>query len=375
MSTDLQTDTTPYPTGTYKGWSAAADSAFRAAMAVGSPVGFQTAAEGTITNEAKFKAAFDSGLNDYNMAFFETSPGMSANYFPASTTGTGWPGEAAAQALLVPTTGSNAGQISGQSSLSLTPTLQQVSGGYAVDTFARTSSSSWGSADQGGAYTLTGTAADFNVNTGVGKMSVTAANQTKEANLAGINMDDVDQRIKFQVDKLPVGAAATLRTYARRVDANNMYQPGIFITVSGAFQVHAKKLIGGVQTALGSIATVSGVTFSIATDYWLRTFVSNASPTTIQVKVWLDGTIEPDWQFSVQDSDAVLQGTGSVSLVSRLETGETALPVLFTYDLYQAFDVSPALAMTGAAAFSANPGAGQVINVGTGTGKIRTPRS
>lgn len=374
MTTSLQTDTVPYPTGTYRGWSTDADTAMRNAIAVGSPIGFQTAGASTLSSEAKQKAAFDSGLGDYNMAFFETSPGQAANYFPASTTGTGWPGEAAAQALLVPATGGATGQITGQATFSLTPTLVQNANRYVVDTFSRTVANGWGAADQGGSYTVTGTAANFAVGSGVGTMSVPAANTERIANLANVSMDDTDQRIKFIVNTLPVGAAATIRVYARQQDASNLYQLGIFITVSGAFQVHAKKLIGGVQTAIGSNATVTGLSFSTSTTYWMRAAVTDSSPSNLFIKVWADGTVEPDWQFLAQDSDAVLQGTGSVSLVSRLETGETALPILFTYDSYQVFDVSPSLQMDGVATFTETP-TGSSINVATGDGKIRTPRS
>jgi hypothetical protein len=372
MTTSLQTDTVPYPTGTYKGWSAAADQAMKNATAVGSPVGFQTAGATILSSEAKQKAAFDSGLGDYNMAFFETSPGQAANYFPASTTGTGWPGEAAAQALLVPTTGNTPGQITGQANVTMTPTVIAQANLYALDTFSRTSVNTWGSADQGGAYTLTGTAADFDVGSGTGTIIVSAANQTKEANLAGILMDDTDQRLLWSLGTTPAGGLMTVRTYARKVDANNLYMLGVFITTSNAFQVHAKKIIGGVTTAVGSTATVAGLSFSTGVNYWIRTSVTGSSPSTLTVKVWADGTAEPDWQFSAQDNDTILQATGSVSVIARAEASATSVPNTFTFDAYQVFPASPQLVTNGQAGMTAAP-LGSTIPAGTG--HRHTPRS
>src|SRR5262245_29848590 len=61
-----------------------------------------------------------------------------------------------------------------------------VVGQYVVDTFGRTSNNSWGSAPTGGAYTLTGTAADFDVANGNGTINVPTAGAMRSALLNSV---------------------------------------------------------------------------------------------------------------------------------------------------------------------------------------------
>ena len=59
----------------------------------------------------------------------------------------------------------------------------------------------------------------------------------------------------------------------------------------------------------------------------MRLVATGASPTTLQLKVWLDGQPEPaGWQLTVQDSEAALQGAGSAGVRGYLSSSMANTP-------------------------------------------------
>ena len=65
----------------------------------------------------------------------------------------------------------------------------------------------------------------------------------------------------------------------------------------------------------------------------LRAQVEGASPTTIRIKAWAEGTPEPpDWQFVTTDGAEVLQAAGAVGVQAFLSFGGTNAPVTFSFD-------------------------------------------
>ncbi len=80
----------------------------------------------------------------------------------------------------------------------------------AVDTFARTVTNGWGTADVGGAWSLTGTASAFSVAGGAGVIRHAAAGTQVTATLAGASSADTDLTFAFNVDKLSVGYYLTV---------------------------------------------------------------------------------------------------------------------------------------------------------------------
>jgi len=71
-------------------------------------------------------------------------------------------------------------------------TALRVSTGLIADTFTRTTSNGWGTADTGEAWSVNGTAADFSVSSGTGKHTISAANTTRFSYLPGLLFRDVD---------------------------------------------------------------------------------------------------------------------------------------------------------------------------------------
>src|SRR6185295_18745897 len=93
---------------------------------------------------------------------------------------------------------------------------------YVDDTFTRPVNNGWGSATPtGGAYTITGTAANFGVAAGVGTMTLPSAGATRSAVLGGsASASDVDISLRFRTDKVAVGGNQFMYAVARRNGTN-----------------------------------------------------------------------------------------------------------------------------------------------------------
>jgi hypothetical protein len=77
---------------------------------------------------------------------------------------------------------------------------------------------------------------------------------------------------------------------------------------------------------------VSGLTWTSGARYRLRVQATGASPTTIRIRAWREGTVEPQgWAFRATDSTAGLQTAGAVGFRAYL-SGTAAGAVAFAFD-------------------------------------------
>jgi hypothetical protein len=215
-----------------------------------------------------------------------------------------------------------------------TSTPPPANNAIVTDTFSRTVTAGWGSAEIGGAYSGTSTA-DFNVNGNEGNVRIATAGLQRIATLSGINIRDVDMRIRVRTDKLAAGARHNISLFARNLGNTGQYRARLELVPSGTLTVLGQKYLTSTNltTNLGSAVTVSGLTH-VANQYiWLRVQVVGINPTTIRIKAWSDGQAEPSaWQYNGTDSEAALQTSGNVAILSRLNSSSTVAPVIFTYD-------------------------------------------
>ena len=207
---------------------------------------------------------------------------------------------------------------------------------YAQDVFERTVSGGWGSADIGGPYTGTGSAANFTVTGGTGQMTLPAAGATRAQYLAGLAQRDVDIRFRVAADKLAQGGNGQfVYAVARRIGAGNEYSAKLRIASDGRLYVNVSRFSNGAETVLGSVIQVPNVTLTPGAALWLRMTVIGADPTTIRIKAWADGTAEPStWLITLTDSFASLQVQGGVGLRGYLGGQATNAPVLLSFDDY-----------------------------------------
>jgi len=203
---------------------------------------------------------------------------------------------------------------------------------YANDPFTRTLVNQWGSATTGGAYTLSGTAADFDTTGTTGTIAV-AAGGTRSASLATVSASDVELSFRFATNKTPVGGAHYVYGIARRVSATNAYRIKVRIATTGALFIQATALVNNVETSIGSEVQVPGLTHAPNTFVRVRAQLSGTNPTTIRIRAWAQTGTEPTtWQYTATNSAAALQAPGGVGVQTYLSSATTNAPILVTYD-------------------------------------------
>lgn len=183
--------------------------------------------------------------------------------------------------------------------------------GLALDTFSRTVTDGWGSAEAGGAYAPYSpvSSSEFGVNGSEGTIDVTTANAGRVVRLASLNAHDVDIKVKVKTNKTAVGGSYFVDLDARlNASGDSTYIARLYFLSSGYIQVEARSRIPGGGVKIGSTVTLPGLTHTPGTSYWFRVQAMGSNPTTINLKVWKAGTAEPSsWNLSVTDNEPALQ--------------------------------------------------------------------
>ncbi len=203
---------------------------------------------------------------------------------------------------------------------------------FAADVFARTVSGGWGSADTGGAWTLTGGAANFSVGAGVGQMRMNSAGATSAASLNGVSSADTEVRVSVALDKAQTGGGTYVSVLGRKLGTAGDYRFRLRYLVGGGVTASLSRTVSGTETALTQV-TVPGLTYALGEVLQLRVQVSGTSPTTLRAKVWRQGQTEPAaWLVTTTDSTPALQAAGAVGLLGYLSGTSTNAPLVARFD-------------------------------------------
>jgi hypothetical protein len=185
----------------------------------------------------------------------------------------------------------------------------------ASDTFTRTLTGAWGTADIGGAWSvLAGSASNFAVNGSKGTIVTPTKSVQQLAHLGSTSVRDVDCRVEIS---LPAsinvkGSKGLFGSLVLRHQASGAdYRVGLFLSGTG------KAFIRG-QTSTGTNVFAdadTGLTFAARDTFVLRVQAQGASPTTIRAKVWKAGAAEPSaWTVTATDTTAALQTAGTLGI-------------------------------------------------------------
>ena len=122
----------------------------------------------------------------------------------------------------------------------------------AQDGFARSVSGGWGAADLGGAWTRAGgSASNFSVAGGVGRMVLATTGWSATETLAGVSASDVEVRADLVMDKVPTGSGTVASVASRRVGTTDYRLRAYFKPTVTSLQV--ARSVNGVVTVLGSV--------------------------------------------------------------------------------------------------------------------------
>ena len=225
-------------------------------------------------------------------------------------------------------TGTSTGQV--------TVTTAPVATNFAEDTFTRTASNGWGTANVGGAWTVTSTASNYSVSGGAGRISMGAGNN-RNATLNSVSQSATDVKADLSFDKAQTGGGSYVAVVGRRIDASNDYRVKLRVQTGGAVTAQLIRVVNGTETAIQTIATVPGLTWNANEVLKVRFQVSGTGTTNLSAKIWKDGTSEPGtWTLSGADSTAALQAAGGVGIWSYLSGTATNAPMTLTVDNFVA---------------------------------------
>ncbi|WP_425837363.1 NlpC/P60 family protein [Streptomyces fractus] len=192
-----------------------------------------------------------------------------------------------------------------------------------VDDFDRTTSGGWGASPGGGTWSNSGGSdAEYSVANGVGLINMTAANSSRHTSLIN-DVTDVDARLSWSLDVMPVGNASSLALSFAYASSSNQYRARLSVLTTGTVQLTLECESGGTTTTLGALTTV-GTGYAVGDVWHIR---AQRQGTTLRCRAWKDGTTEPTtWVHEV--TDATL-GAGRVGVRGLASSGSTATPFNF----------------------------------------------
>ncbi len=203
----------------------------------------------------------------------------------------------------------------------------------ASDSFSRTATSGWGSAQQGGAWKSDTKPAYFSVDGNRGLITIPTAGWSSRARLDGMTRADVNISTSVGVTKRPATALTRVWVSARTSsDFASGYLLRANVTADGQVEsLQLVKRVGGAETVVAT-KTNPGVTLGTNDLAQLRLQVVG---TTVQGKVWKAGAAEPGaWQ--VQVTDGSVTGAGSVGVGAYTGASAAPLPVVVAFDNFTA---------------------------------------
>ena len=228
--------------------------------------------------------------------------------------------------------------------------------GYARDSFTRTTSGGWGTAESGGAWTTNNAGSQFAVNAGTASITMTAGSGPSMY-LTGVSSTDTDVQVTATTDKAPTGGGIYLSAVARRLVGVGDYRAKVHLLASGQVALSLLRLSStGAETTIRAEAVVPGLTYAAGSNLRIRVQATGTNPTTVRAKVWSVASTEPTaWAASVTDTTANLQAAGGVGLMSYLSSTATNAPTVARFDDFQAGPTNPTTTTTPCGSSAAPP--------------------
>jgi hypothetical protein len=206
---------------------------------------------------------------------------------------------------------------------------EAVGAAYAADTFGRSVTGGWGTADSGQAWSTGSIASNFSVNGSAGVHAVSTRSASRFSTVPA-SSPDTDLRVTFSVDQTAASDSMYVYLMARHTDANNFYFVRVQMASTGAVVPTLRKRVGGTEVVLATGAT--GLTHAAGAAYAVRLRVAGNR---LLAKVWPAGSAEPGWQVSATDPDLTAAGAVGVRTLLGGSTTNT-LPVTFLFDDFTA---------------------------------------
>jgi parallel beta helix pectate lyase-like protein/uncharacterized protein DUF1565 len=199
------------------------------------------------------------------------------------------------------------------------------------DTFTRTVSGGWGSADVGGAWTIATGADRFSTSNGSGQMRLLPGDGFA-ATLNSLQLTTTDLTVATSEDRFPDAVGHYRSLIGRSVGTTGDYRVKVRTAADGTVAAWLIRRVGNVETVLTS-ATHPTLQVTPGQTMTVRLRVSGQGTTTLQAKAWAAGTTEPAaWWLTATDTTTSLQSAGSPGLYTYSNGSDNGQPVTFFWD-------------------------------------------
>lgn len=195
----------------------------------------------------------------------------------------------------------------------------------ASDTFERSVSSGWGTADTGQTWSVTGTASNYSVSNGAGRVLVTST-AFRTANLSTFRAQNINVSGQIWTDTLPTGAYQA-GGVAFRIQSATDYNFALLRFNPGSGNIFLE-----IYSAVASVLTLAG-SIPMATLYVPGTKVNlaiQAQGPEVKAKAWLESETEPDF-WMLQVAISANNSAGSVATKTFIQNASIA-GVTLSYD-------------------------------------------
>ena len=206
-------------------------------------------------------------------------------------------------------------------------------GTFAADLFSRTTATGFGTADTGGAWTVSGTASNYSVGGGVGKIKIVTAGSGPAAYLNSVSSTDSDVTMDASMDKVPNGGGGYLALVGRGT-ATNAYRGKVKIASNGVLTLYITKVVAGTETTV--MTGTSTVTYAAGDVLHLRMQAVGSGTTALKFKVWKGSTEPAAWGLTGSDTTAALQSASGVGIWTYASGTTTDVPLTVSVDNFAA---------------------------------------
>lgn len=203
---------------------------------------------------------------------------------------------------------------------------------YLTDTFARTSSNSWGSADTGQSYsTGGGTSTDYQVTGGYGAHVLATANASRRTFVSS-TVTNFDVMVDVTTSATATGGFLSGGPVGRYIDSDNLYMGRLAFNTTNTITLSIRKRVLATETELGTYTLPD--TYVAGTYYRIR---FKADGSTFRAKAWLATDPEtPEWQITT--TDTAITTTSFIGLRSISASGNTNVNPEIRFQNYRIFN-------------------------------------
>jgi hypothetical protein len=197
----------------------------------------------------------------------------------------------------------------------------------ATDAFGRTTASGWGTADSGQAWTQSGgTAANYSTGSGVGVMTLTAANAPHEMVLGTTTYGSFSASFTCKPGAIATGASIQQSITFRRIDVNNNYLMLLDFETGGVLVGTLAKRVAGTAT---SLRNTDALAYDATTTIRVDLYVSQSYAEMTITDLADDTSTSTDIGLL---SESTLTAPGTIGLRATRVTGNTNVNPAVQFD-------------------------------------------